>query len=242
MAIDFDIGSSEYITSADSASLSITGSFTVAMWVNVESLPGVGANSAFMGRIDDADPGRGGIFFAMLNNGGTHQLRFLTNDGSSTNGLDNVTHTMTTGAWAHMVAVYNGTTFRILKDGVQLGTNTLTHNPADTSDALLFAAFTYNQVALGFYDGLMEDVRLANIAWTDEQIAQLAAGYRGPLGGEVLWFSMNEARGVAGGWDGSSLANGTNILPDISGNGNDGDPVNTPAGAASKAPRYGVAV
>ena len=73
-------------------------------------------------------------------------------------------------------------------------------------------------------------------------MAALAAGYRGPLGGEVLWFSMNEAVSAAGDWEATSLVNGTNLLPDLSGNENTGDPVNTPVGRASEAPRYGVAV
>ena len=88
----------------------------------------------------------------------------------------------------------------------------------------------------------MEDLRTFGRAPSVEEIALLAAGYHGPLGGEVQWLSLNEARGVSGGFDGASLANGTNLCPDLSVNSYDGDPTNTPIGAASQAPRYGVAV
>ena len=91
-------------------------------------------------------------------------------------------------------------------------------------------------------NGEIEDFRILNRIASAEEIALHASGYRGVLGGEAIWLSLGEARAAAGAWEATSLANGTNLCPDLSANSNDGDPVNTPTGKASKFSRYGVAV
>ena len=75
---------------------------------------------------------------------------------------------------------------------------------------------------------------------TAEEIALLAAGYRGPLGGEVLWLDFCTARGLAA--FSGTLTQGTHTLPDLSANSNDGDPYNGCTANPSEFPRYGVAV
>lgn len=86
------------------------------------------------------------------------------------------------------------------------------------------------------WTGQMEDVRIYNAILTAEQIAALAAGYRGPLGGEVLWLSMNEARTLV---TPGTLTQGTHLLADLSANTNDGDPYNGCVLSASDYPRFG---
>lgn len=85
----------------------------------------------------------------------------------------------------------------------------------------------------------LEDVRVFNRAITLAEAQLLAAGYCGPLGGEVLWLEMIGARAIAH-FDGAALANATNYLRDLSGNGNTGDPTGNPVGYASSRPRLGL--
>lgn len=88
-------------------------------------------------------------------------------------------------------------------------------------------------------NGQLEDCRLfAGGKLTQKKISILAAGYRGVIGGEALWFSMMESRGAFTG----TLTEGTHILPDLSANTNDGDPHNGCILSPSEAPRYGIAV
>jgi hypothetical protein len=87
-------------------------------------------------------------------------------------------------------------------------------------------------------DGQVEDVRAFTRVLTADEAAILAAGYRGPLGGEVLWLPIDGARAIAH-FDGAALAAATNYLNDMSGNGNHGDPAGNPLGYASDCPRLG---
>ena len=85
----------------------------------------------------------------------------------------------------------------------------------------------------------LEDVRVFNRAITLAEAQLLAAGYCGPLGGEVLWLEMIGARAIAH-FDGAALANATNYLRDLSDNGGTGDPTGNPVGSASTRPRLGL--
>jgi hypothetical protein len=81
------------------------------------------------------------------------------------------------------------------------------------------------------YEGELEDVRIYNRVLNIREIANLSGGYRGPLGGEVVWV---RAQGPDG-----NLTTGTANVFDMSGNGNHGTPQNGSSYVASFAPRLG---
>lgn len=90
-------------------------------------------------------------------------------------------------------------------------------------------------------DCLLEDFRILNRIVTPDEVKQVAAGYRLPLGGEVFWPDMMRAHGIAH-WDGTALVVNTNYLPDGSVNDNVCNPVNNPVARASDFLRMGVAL
>lgn len=79
------------------------------------------------------------------------------------------------------------------------------------------------------FDGKMGGLRFYKKILNQGEVDALVAGYLGSLGGEVAWYDMCSAQGVAR-FPGAVLANGVNLLTDRSGNGNDGDPTGNPVG------------
>ena len=226
MSIDFVAASNEYITVADANSLDLRSGFSITLWGDWDSAAGTvrllsKANAYGMGYHDDGVAGK--LLFTSYG-----VKDYVTASAYVTTGVH---HCAIVFDSSNDVSFYWDGVFR----------EKISHNVSCSAsgDPLLIGLAG---VGAQQFDGRLEDFRLFDTELTPNEIATSAAGYRGVRGGEVLWLSMNEARGAAGGWEGTSLANGTNLLPDLSLYSNDGDPVNTPTGRASKMPRYGVAV
>jgi len=200
---------------------------------------------------DDTITTKNGWILLARNTGGdwvnTLQLHVDFSDTGGDWGIGD--NNLSSGSWVHVAIVYNsdavGNNPIFYLDAVAQS-NAEVSTPVGTrsTDAALNWHIGRDAVdADSYLDGKLEDYRVyKGKTLTQEEVSLLAAGYRGPLGGESMWLSMNEATGAAGAWEATSLANGTNLLPDLSANSNNGDPTNTPTGRASKAPRYGVAV
>jgi len=89
-----------------------------------------------------------------------------------------------------------------------------------------------------FYTGQVQDGRILNRLLGPTEALILASGYRGPLGGEVGWWRYDDFRGITSP-DGAVLAT-ANLVPDLSGNENDGTPTTSPVARALDAARLGV--
>ena len=138
------------------------------------------------------------------------------------------TNTLTVGVWYHVAISHSDRTSTSVDpvmylDGVSQTVTEVT-TPAGTtpSDAAASVSVGGGQ---GNYDGRLADVRVFNRVLTAQEVAVLASGYAGPMGSEVLWLSMRDFAGLAHP-DGTTLG-ATNILWDMSGNGNDGTPAAT---------------
>jgi hypothetical protein len=251
MSVDFVPGNSEYVSCGSGASIDDIwdGGGSLALWMKSDADPADNASFRVLGQ-SPADASTGWALLFSNEVGATNYDRALRlRQARATAPGDwflDESDTPANGTWFHLAITYdddstgNDPIFYIDGAAKGIGKEESTPNGAVASGA--GEDFELGRAGAEYYDGQQEDVRLANVIWTPEQVAQLAAGYRGPLGGEALWLSMNEATGAASAWEGTSLANGTNLLPDLSVNSNNGDPVNTPTGRASTAPRYGVAV
>jgi hypothetical protein len=231
MAIDFESGSSQYVVMEDSASLS-TGDidFAIAAWVNVETFD--------IGRIAckrNAD----NVIEWELTNGAAGAFAFIiyNSTGATLNSTAYGGSALSLGVWYHIVGWHDAAanTVNICVNGGTVYSAATTIAPSDSvAKFRIGARHTTPEL---FYDGLVEDVRFYKRVLTAEERSALAAGYRGPLGGEQGWWTLQDAQ-VVQHWDGDSLAT-TDVIPDMSGNGNDGTPTNTPTARASEAPRFG---
>ena len=106
-----------------------------------------------------------------------------------------------TGTWHHVAATYDGTTWRLYLDGQLDGSPVVVGQPpaaASTVALALASALTSTDVASGFFDGVMDEVRIWNVARTQAQIQTFAnAQLTSPQAGLVARWSLDEGSGTA---------------------------------------------
>lgn len=148
-------------------------------------------------------------------------MRFtIANAGPAAN-VDSIA-TINDGNWHHVVGVYNGATpIDIYIDGV-LDNTSAGNAPASTGT-------TGNDVSVGavntarFFTGDIDDVRVYDRALSAAEVATIfaARGTDGIVSGLIGRLLLNE--GAPG-----TVASGAGLNKDISNNGNNGTPTNSP--------------
>jgi hypothetical protein len=240
MAIDFD-GVNDYVDCGSAASLDNiwAADGSAALWVNIDAIPADGASFRLAGKNNISWI----IRITNVAGAGTRDnvLNFYTDRVTTDGEWDGPDEGFTSaaGTWKHIVVTYNGSSVAnnpiLYVDGASVSvTGIQTPNGAMVSDAA--ANLELGRSTSENVNGRLEDIRLYKRILAPKEVATLAAGYRGPLGGEVLWLSGNDFAGVTHP-DGTTLTT-SNVMSDLSGNGNDGVPTNSPIARASEAPRY----
>ena len=100
------------------------------------------------------------------------RLRFRLNTGSEVTIDQGVA---VTGIWTHIAATYDGARMRLYKDGTEIGNSAHTGN-IRTGAAAVWIGANPPTVSDRPFDGLIDDVRVYNIAFTGAQILSLAQG------------------------------------------------------------------
>jgi hypothetical protein len=167
-AIDLD-GVNDYV--AIPANLGDCTDFTFAAWVYWDG-------SSQWQRIFDF--GRGTMYYMFLSpRSGGDTLRFAISTTSYSNEQRLETTQMATGLWVHLAVTISGNTGKLFVNGSLVNTNTsMTLNPSvlkTMSNYLGRSQF----LADPFFNGRLDDVRIADYALTDAQIAALASGSAG---------------------------------------------------------------
>lgn len=108
-------------------------------------------------------------------------------------------------SWAHVMAVFNGTTGTLYVNGAQVGSP-----GALTAPVTATAAFTiyYNNSAGGVLVGMLQSVRFYNAALSAGEVLNIYSGNATPSANLVGWWRMMEGSGTT--------------VADSSGNGNTG--------------------
>ncbi len=148
-ALEFD-GVDDYVEIGD---LDLTGSFTLTCWIRPSSLPG-GWYSVVI-KEDDY-----GIEF----NGSTLE------GGTWPNGWHGYVSTpiSTPAIWYHAALTWNGSDVEMFIDGSSVGQNTGSH--ASNNKPLLFGSW---DTSSEFFHGIIDDVRIYNVALSAEEIEAL---------------------------------------------------------------------
>lgn len=163
-SIDLERGSTQYLTAADSASLSVTGDLTIEAWVKMESLP---ANQYIVSKRNHDTNQRSyafsidaaGEFNAYLSSAGTSDTVFATS------GLN-----FPIGVWHHVALVVDvGSFVKMYVDGVLVFHST-SSVPASIHNSTYQLAIGEYPVASSSFDGKIDDVRIWATVRTQKQI------------------------------------------------------------------------
>lgn len=174
--IDLESTSSQHLSRADEALISITGNLTIELWVQFESLPTAGNEMSFVAK--RVAGGNRSYIFHQVNVAGTQKLELGISSNGTAQSTASVNWTPTAGVYAHVAVVYTAAagTADFYVNGVLQGTQQsgLPTSIFDGTSLLSIGADTDGGAAANFYDGKIDDVRL----WaTTRTAAQILANY-----------------------------------------------------------------
>jgi len=154
-------GSGDYLRVPYASTLSISGDFTLEVWVNASASP-----PASIGAIVGQDYGSGTTPFllALLNGSGNWSAAFYsasTSEWNAVNGLSCGT-TLAFGVWYHLAISRAGQVYRAFRDGALISSVTATNNPASkTVEWVIGAARNYSGTP---FKGFLQDMRFDQYA------------------------------------------------------------------------------
>ena len=228
MALDFD-GSNDYVTFGTASELGLS-QFTIECWFKREGAgntasTGTGGVTAVplvtKGRGEaDGDNRDMNYFFGIES--GTNLLTADSEEGASgtSPGLNHpVTGTtaVATGVWYHAAVTYDGTSWRLYLNG-NLDAELSVGQPP-RSDSIqhsgIATAMTSTGSAAGYFDGIIDEIRIWNYARTQTDIQN------------DMTSEITSATGLVGRW-GLNEGSGTDAVNSESG-GSDGTLINGPA-------------
>jgi hypothetical protein len=164
-ALDFD-GTNDLVKVADAPDLDLTKTFTLEAWVKPDSLSGASAIAKA-----EAPGGKSSGYWLSAANAGAKPAGTAAAAGSSA-GVEGPA-SLPTGQWSHVALSSDGTTLRLYVNAKQVAT-------AAAIDAAATAATLevgHNPVTGGYFDGLIDEVRVYNQALGRSQIeADLDSG------------------------------------------------------------------
>ena len=175
-SLNLELDSSQFASRADTASLSIIGDLTLEAWLKPESTAGAGL---IVGKMYVGGSDRSYAFFLDSND----TLRLLISPDGSSATAASTTDTITTDVWSHVAVSYDASAgtcqFYINGSASQSGSGLDTSIQDNDSNFSIGARDTEGTPA-GFYDGLVDEVRV----WNDiRTAAEISAYYQVELSG-----------------------------------------------------------
>jgi MYXO-CTERM domain-containing protein len=167
-SLGFSQAGSTRVEVTDSPSLSLTGSFTLAAWINTTDATN---QQAVIEKWTDTDPG-GGYFLRLS---GSEYLSFAVFSTSGVNqGISSSPRVVPLGSWVHVAGTYDSTSgaMRMYVNGTQDPSTGTATPPGDTSAQLRLGR---DYGANGF-NGLIDEARIYNKALTPGEISVLMNG------------------------------------------------------------------
>lgn len=192
------------ITDTAQTGLDVTGDLTVQMWVNFTTLPASAGNYVFASKWNESSGANERSFkFAYYYTGGQYRFRFHTSDnGVNNTGKYDVFHTLPTGVWTHIVAVYTAANGAVefFVNGVSVGQSTGLHTQLYNGTANFTIGYNAD-LGPSYVDGLIDEVQVYARALTEVDIAaayqQECAGSEGGL--VACWHFNSDATDASGG-------------------------------------------
>ena len=120
------------------------------------------------------------------------------------------------GVWHHAAATYDGTTWKLYLDGIQDGSLTLPASRLPRWDSIQHAGpgdgveFDSTAVPEGYFDGVLDEVRIWNVARTQAEIqATINSQLTTPQTGMIARWGLDEGSGTVIHSSAGTTINGT---------------------------------
>ncbi len=183
-AREFVKASSRWVEVAAAPALE-TANLTLACWVKFASLPSGGGSSDFQTLMSQQATGGFGWLFDIKDD---KTLRLGVYVNSSLQFLQwDATAFLTTTAWHHFAATYDGTDYRLYFDGDERASGTPTGGGAIGYNSARVAIGDYYNEGVGsvtrYLDGKMAEVLIRGVAMTPWQIKEIYAAVTDPAAG-----------------------------------------------------------
>lgn len=180
-ALDYD-GSDDYVSVADQASLDLSGSFTIAAWVKMDTLPGA-SNGYFIAEKGTTGANYNFAFYYFNTQG-------LVCSFAGTADHD-IAYTPTANVWTHYACVFDTTAniVRLYINGIPVLTEAETTNTTTNADPMWIGR---SEVNTNYeMDGQIDDLRIYDYARSQAQIA-----YDYNRGEPAAWWKFDECSGT----------------------------------------------
>jgi hypothetical protein len=195
--------------------ITLTTAFTIAAWANPTSLTVVtaptivGMNSTTTNRCNYRLFMTPTEFGTQYTNSGTFYSATYTSSPSD-------------GTWYHLVGTWDGSNLKLYVNGTLQATTPVTLTPDTSSSVLQIGTFpNASGTPTGYWDGMIDDVRVYNRAITATEVSTLYSGSNSVISGLEGYWPLDEGPSV-------------NSVLDKSGNGNNGTLEGTTLPALSK--------
>ena len=156
-AIEFDAGSTQYISAGNPTELQITGDLTISMWFKTTNTSGylISDTAAIAG------------CYSILMGGGGGQLWARRGNGTNSETTQKTSNTYNDGNW-HNITFVSDSTMRIYIDGV-LDVQSTVNTPSNIGGT------TNVKIGSGFssFDGDMDEVAIWNIALGETAVQEI---------------------------------------------------------------------
>lgn len=171
--LSFD-GTDDYIDAGNPASLRITGSMTISVWIKATSFPGLDDN--YILTKNDSDPDSG-YKLAISSDNGPEQAYIHVTPNGSTHVVRYTNTTIVPNTWYHIAGTYDASaqtlhiyTNGVLDDGVLSGTVPAAQHDSPVQ-VVIGASFPHS--IDNFFSGSLDEVRVYNRAITPAEIQGL---------------------------------------------------------------------
>jgi prepilin-type N-terminal cleavage/methylation domain-containing protein len=163
-ALSFD-GTNDYVDCGNGTSLNITGPLTISAWAKASSFSG---RTIVGKKYPAADTevwelevgGTNQFYFAGSNDGVTYHISVGSGTGKST------------GAWYHLVGVYDGSTAKLYVNGALENTDNTVESSLTSTTGNVYVGRGYGS---GYYGGLVDEIQIYSRALTALEIQKLYA-------------------------------------------------------------------
>lgn len=223
------MGSTDYVTAGNPASLQITGSVTLSAWINPRAVATQYERVVVKNTSGNYPPY---ICYGFNRDLPTQGIAFSISTGGVLS-----TSALPLNTWTHVVGVYDGSQAKIYINGVLNNSATSSGALCDTSSALVLG-FNIETGTTENFMGYLDDVRIYNRAISVDEVKRL---YEIGTPSKISTTPENKgnlAQGLVGHWtfDGPDISWQTQKAHDKSGQGNTGTLINM---STTSSPTYG---